>query len=129
MADNQIDILPLGSRVVIEEYQPPSVTEGGVLLSRGALNQFKKPVGTIVACGPGEFMGYGEKPNAPMPVKVGDIVLFSKFSGSEIDLNGKTYHIMNVEHVFAILPKGYATVTTTRCEPIADDHEPAWVSE
>lgn len=76
-------LIPLGNRVVIKRQLAQS-SKGGILLPDSA--QEKPKIGEVVAIGPGKLSENGHL--IPMHVKVGDRVLFTKYAGSSVDLEG-----------------------------------------
>ncbi len=99
MAD--LKIKPLADRIVIQAMEAEETTKGGIILPDTAK---EKPVeGTIVAAGPGKVTDEGKK--IEMEVKVGDRVLYGKYSGTEITVDGEEYLIMRESDVFAIVNK------------------------
>ena len=90
---------PLGSRVVIEPTEQEDVTAGGIVLPETAK---EKPVkGKILSVGPGERDNEGKR--IPMDVKVGDTVLYAKYAGTEIKVEGKKLLILKESDVLAIV--------------------------
>ena len=90
---------PLGSRVVIEPTEQEDVTAGGIVLPETAK---EKPVkGKILSVGPGERDDEGKR--IPMDVKVGDTVLYAKYAGTEIKVEGKKLLILKESDVLAIV--------------------------
>ena len=90
---------PLGSRVVIEPTEQEEVTAGGIVLPETAK---EKPVkGKILSVGPGERDDEGKR--IPMDVKVGDTVLYAKYAGTEIKVEGKKLLILKESDVLAIV--------------------------
>ena len=86
---------PFGTRIVIELVEAKTETEGGILLPDSAV---KKPTeGTVVAVGPGKVLQSGDV--YPCQSQVGDKVLFSKYTGSEVEIEGKAYTILEEEMV------------------------------
>ena len=85
---------PLGTRVVVEPKEAETMTAGGLYIPDNAK---EKPMqGTVVAAGPGSK-------DEPMEVKVGDEVLFGKYSGTEVTVEGKKYLIIKQSDIFATL--------------------------
>ena len=80
-------IKPLGERVVIEVAESDVKTASGIVLPDTAKEKPQK--GTVIAVGAGKLLDNGER--AAMEVKVGDGVIFSKYSGSEVKVDGKDY--------------------------------------
>ncbi|HKJ80591.1 MAG TPA: co-chaperone GroES [Ignavibacteriaceae bacterium] len=96
---SKINLKPLADRVIVKPKEADEVTKGGIILPDTAK---EKPVeGTIVAAGPGKTSDEGKV--VKMEVKVGDVVLYGKYSGSEISIEGEEYLIMRESDVFAIV--------------------------
>ena len=91
---SEIKIKPLADRVVIEPAPAEEKTAGGIIIPDTAK---EKPLkGTVVAVGNG-------KKDEPMTVKVGDQVLYSKYAGTEITIDGKEYLIVRESDILAII--------------------------
>jgi len=75
---------PLNDVVVLKRVQPVEKTKGGLIIPAQA--QFKRPVAEVVACGPGKMLQSGER--SPMGVKPGDTVFVTKYTGTEIEVDG-----------------------------------------
>jgi chaperonin GroES len=96
---SEIKLKPLGDRVVVKPAEAESKTAGGIILPDTVK---EKPVeGTIVAAGPGKVADDGKA--IKMEVKVGDKVLYGKYSGTEVTINGVEYLIMRESDIFGIL--------------------------
>lgn len=94
-----INIKPLGDRVIISPIEPKEVVKGGIIIPDSAK---EKPMqGKVVAAGPGALNKKGER--LPMDVKEGDVVLYGKYSGTEIKLDDEKYIIMHQEEILGIL--------------------------
>lgn len=94
-----INIKPLGDRVIISPIEPKEVVKGGIIIPDSAK---EKPMqGKVVAAGPGALNKKGER--LPMDVKEGDVVLYGKYSGTEVKLNDEKYIIMHQEEILGIL--------------------------
>jgi chaperonin GroES len=91
---SSINIKPLADRVVIEPAQAETKTSSGIIIPDTAKEKPQR--GTIVAAGPG-------KKDEPVTVKVGDVVLYGKYAGTEITIDGKDYLIMKESDVLAII--------------------------
>lgn len=89
---------PLGDRVVVEEKQERERVEGGIVLPESAAE--KPTEGTVTAVGPGAINDDGTR--QPMPVKVGDTVIYGKYAGSEITIDGKDLKILSVSDILAV---------------------------
>ena len=92
-------IKPLGDRVVIKPAEAEEKTKGGIILPDTAKE--KPVVGEVVAVGPGKVADDGKK--IVMEVKVGDKVLYGKYSGTEVTIEGDEYLIMREADIFAIV--------------------------
>lgn len=95
------ELKPLGDRVVIEAVEQAQQSAGGVILPDTAKE--KPQEGIILAVGPGRKTDKGEV--IPMDLKVGDKVIYSKYSGSEIKLDGTEYLIISEKDVLAIVKR------------------------
>ncbi len=96
-----MNLKPLGDRVVVKPREPEEVTKGGIILPDTAK---EKPVeGDIVAVGSGRISDDGKK--IAMELKVGDKVLYGKYSGTEVKVDGEDYLIMRESDVYAIINK------------------------
>jgi chaperonin GroES len=92
-------IKPLGDRILIKPSPAEDKTKGGIILPDTAKE--KPVVGEVVAIGPGRRSDEGKLIN--LDVKVGDKVLYGKYSGTETTIDGKEYLIMRESDVFAIV--------------------------
>ena len=91
---NNMSIKPLADRVLVEPAAAETKTSSGIIIPDSAKEKPQK--GTVVA------VGSGTKEN-PMTVKVGDNVLYGKYSGTELQHDGKDYLIMKESDIFAIV--------------------------
>lgn len=89
-----IGIKPLGARVVIKKLEAEEKTQGGIILTSSAKEA--PQMAEVVAVGPGTE-------EEKMELSVGDKVVFSKYAGSEIKLEGEEYTIMNQSDILAIV--------------------------
>ncbi len=95
-------IQPLHDRVVVKRGEEEEKTKGGILIPDTAK---EKPIeGIVAAVGSGKSEGEGKK-KVPLDVKEGDRVLFSKYAGTEITIEGKEHLIMKEEDIIAIIVK------------------------
>ena len=94
-----LKLKPLEDRVVVEPKKAEDKTASGIILPDTA--QEKPQEATIVAVGPGKASDSGNI--VKMTVKVGDIVLYGKYSGTEVTVDGKEYLIMRESDLLAIL--------------------------
>ena len=94
-----IKVKPLGDRVLVEAVEEKEQVKGGIIIPDSAK---EKPIESkIVALGTGKKDDDGKL--IPFEVKVGDIVLTSKYGGTEIKLDGKDYKILNSDDILAVL--------------------------
>ena len=94
-----MNIKPLADRVVIKPSQAEERTKGGIILPDTAKE--KPVVGQVVAVGPGKVSDDGKK--IALEVKVGDKVLYGKYSGTEVNVEGDDFLIMREADIFAIV--------------------------
>jgi chaperonin GroES len=92
MAD--VKIKPLADRVLVEPMQAEEKTASGIIIPDTAKEKPQK--GTVVALGPGTK-------DEKMEVKVGDVVLYGKYAGTEISVEGKDYLIMRQSDILAVI--------------------------
>jgi len=91
-------IKPLGDRALVEPLEREDVTKSGIVLPDTATE--KPQEGTVVSVGSGRVLDDGTK--VPMEVKKGNKVLYGKYSGTEIKLDGKDYLILSEKDILAI---------------------------
>jgi chaperonin GroES len=96
-----LNLKPLGNRLVVEPIEQEEVTAGGIVLPETAKEKPQK--GNVLAAGPGDRDEAGKR--IPMDVAVGDMVLFAKYSGTEIKMDGKKLLILREGDILAILNK------------------------
>lgn len=94
-----INLKPLGGRVVVEPIEAEDVTKSGLFLPETAKEKPQK--GTVLSVGPGERDDKGKY--LPMEVKVGDVVLFNKYAGTEIKVDDKKIMILRENEILAII--------------------------
>lgn len=92
-------IKPLADRVVVRPLEAEEKTKGGLYVPDSAKERPQQ--GEIVAVGPGRVTDDGKK--VPPEVKVGDRILYGKYSGTEVNFEGTEYLIMRESDIFAIL--------------------------
>jgi chaperonin GroES len=92
MAD--VKIKPLADRVLVEPMQAEEKTKSGIIIPDTAKEKPQK--GTVVAAGPGTK-------DEKMEVKVGDVVLYGKYAGSELSIEGKDYLMMRQSDILAVI--------------------------
>jgi chaperonin GroES len=94
-------IRPLQDRVIVKRVEEEEKTKGGIIIPDTAKE--KPQEGKIIAVGPGKVTDEGKK--IPMEVKVGDRILFGKYSGSEIKIDGEEHLIMREDDILGIIEK------------------------
>jgi chaperonin GroES len=92
-------IKPLADRVVVKPLEAEEKTKGGLYVPDTAKERPQQ--GEIVAVGPGKDSDEGKK--IPMEVKIGDKILYGKYSGTEVTYDGIEYLIMRESDIFAII--------------------------
>ncbi len=91
---SKLKIKPLADRILVEAAEAEEKTASGIIIPDTAKEKPQK--GKIIAIGTG-------KPDEPLTVKVGDNVLYGKYAGTEITVDGNEYLIMRESDVFAII--------------------------
>jgi chaperonin GroES len=97
----QLTLKPLDDRVVVEPTEAEEKTAGGILLPDTAKQ--KPQQGKVVAAGPGKLDDNGNR--VALAVKVGDTVLYGKYSGSDVEVNGQELKILRESDILAKLAK------------------------
>ena len=95
----KISFKPLGGRVLIEPLEQEEMTAGGIILPETAKE--KPQEGKVLAIGPGERDEQGKR--IAMEVKVGDKILFAKYSGTEVKMSGKKLLILRESDLLGII--------------------------
>ncbi|MDT8899300.1 MAG: co-chaperone GroES [Thermanaerothrix sp.] len=94
-----VNLKPLGSRVVVEPIEEEEVTAGGIVLPETAKEKPQK--GKVLSVGPGDRDESGKR--IPLDVNVGDTVLFAKYAGTEVKVEGKKLLILRESDILAII--------------------------
>ena len=97
-----VSIKPLEDRIVIQQVEAETTTASGLVLPDTAKE--KPQEGKVLAVGPGRFDEDGEK-RIPLDISVGDVVVYSKYGGTEITVDGQDVLILNARDVLAIVEK------------------------
>ena len=92
-------IKPLGDRVVVKRIEEEPKTKGGIVLPDTAKEKPQK--GKVIAVGTGRVLENGQR--VPLEVKEGDIVVFAKYGGTEIEIDGEEYVILSERDLLAVL--------------------------
>jgi chaperonin GroES len=94
-------IRPLQDRILVKRVQEEEKTKGGIIIPDSAK---EKPVeGEVIAAGPGKYSDKGEL--RPLEVKKGDRILFGKYSGNEIKLDGVEHLILREDEILGVIEK------------------------
>ena len=97
MSEHKLSLKPLDDRVVVRQVEAEEKTAGGILLPDTAKQKPQK--GTVIAVGPGKLGDTGSR--HAMAVKIGDTVLFGKYSGSDVEVSGTEYKILRESEILA----------------------------
>jgi chaperonin GroES len=92
---------PLDDRVVIKPSDPKEKTAGGIILPDTAKE--KPQVGKVVAVGPGKLLDNGKR--SEISVKKNDEVIYGKYTGNEVEIDGEKYVILEEKYVLGIVEK------------------------
>jgi len=95
-----MNIQPLHDRVIVKRVEEEEKTKGGIIIPDTAKE--KPQEGLVIAVGSGKSEGEGNK-KVPLEVKKGDRVLFSKYAGTEITIDGEEHLIMKEEDIIALI--------------------------
>jgi chaperonin GroES len=96
---NTVNVRPLNDRILVKRMEEDTTTPGGIIIPDSAKE--KPSRGQVVAAGQGKTSDDGKK--IPLEVKVGDTILFGKWSGTEIKLDGEDYLMMKEEDVLGVI--------------------------
>lgn len=92
-------IKPLGDKIVIKVIEDTEQTSGGIFIPDSAKEKPQK--GEVVAVGPGKTLDSGER--EPIDVKVGDVVLYAKYSGTDVKIENESFKILSVKDALAVI--------------------------
>ena len=101
MASKKLNLRPLGDRLIVEPLEKEGKTTSGIILPETAKE--KPQEGTVLAAGPGRTDDEGKR--MAMDVKVGNVVLYAKYSGTEVKIDDKKLLILKESDVLAIVEK------------------------
>jgi chaperonin GroES len=96
-----MNIRPLHDRIIAKRFEEEEKTKGGIIIPDNAKE--KPQQGEVIAVGSGKVLEDGKK--APLEVKKGDRILFGKYAGTEIKIDGTEYLMMREEDVLGIVEK------------------------
>ena len=97
----KVVLKPLEDRIVVKPLEAEQVTASGLVIPDTAKE--KPQEGKVLAVGPGRFDDKGAR--VPVDVKVGDVVLYSKYGGTEVKYSGEEYLVLSARDVLAIIEK------------------------
>ena len=92
-------IRPLNDRILVKRLEEEEKTKGGIIIPDSAKE--KPAEGEIIAVGPGKLNDKGDR--VPVEVKKGDRVLFSKYGGTDVKLDGEDYLIMREDDILGVI--------------------------
>ncbi len=95
-----MNIRPMQDRIIVERVEEETKTAGGIIIP-DTVSKEKPQEGKVIAAGKGKVTPEGKV--LPLDVKVGDRVLFGKYAGSEIKVDGKEYLIMREDDILGVL--------------------------
>ena len=98
----KVTIKPLEDRIVVQANEAETTTASGIVIPDTAKE--KPQEGTVLAVGPGRWNEDGDE-RIPLDVKVGDVVLYSKYGGTEVKYGGEEYLILSARDVLAIVER------------------------
>jgi chaperonin GroES len=102
-----MDIRPLHDRLIVRRLEEGEQHVGGIIIPDTAKEKPQR--GTVIAAGNGKVNDDGTR--VPLDVKVGDVILFGKYTSPEVKLNGEEYLIMREDEVLAVIGGGTTTKT------------------
>ena len=97
----KVVLKPLEDRIVVQPLEAEQVTASGLVIPDTAKE--KPQEGKVLAVGPGRFDDKGTR--IPVDVKVGDVVLYSKYGGTEVKYSGQEYLVLSARDVLAVIEK------------------------
>jgi|TARA_B100000809_G_scaffold54409_1_gene50043 chaperonin GroES len=98
-AKSATDLKPMGDRVVVRPSEQESVTKGGIFLPDTAQERPQK--GEVVSTGPGRMLENGKR--VEMEVKAGDTVIYSKYAGTEIEVQDEELLVLGANDILAVI--------------------------
>ena len=97
-----MNVRPLHDRIIVQRLEEGEQKIGGIIIPDSAKE--KPQQGKVIAAGAGKTKDDGKR--QPLDVKAGDVILFGKYSGQEIKLDGEEYLIMREDEVLAVIDEG-----------------------
>lgn len=99
MASTEVNVRPLNDRILVRRMEEEETTTGGIIIPDTAKEKPQR--GEVIATGRGRINDSGK--TLPLEVHVGDRILFGKYSGTELKLNGKEYLMMREDDVLGVV--------------------------
>ena len=97
-----MQIKPLGDHILVKPVKVEEVTASGIVLP-DTVDKEKKAEGEVIAVGPGKMLDNGSR--AAMEVSAGDVVLYKKWGGDEVEIGGEEHKIISADDVLAVVQK------------------------
>ena len=97
-----VSIKPLEDRILVQTLDAEQTTASGLVIPDTAKE--KPQEGKVLAVGPGRFDEDGDK-RIPLDIKVGDVVIYSKYGGTEVKYDGQEYLLLNARDILAVVTK------------------------
>ncbi|UCH27109.1 MAG: co-chaperone GroES [Trueperaceae bacterium] len=97
--ETALKLKPLGDKVIVEVIDEPQTTAGGIVLPDSAKEKSQR--GKVLAVGSGKLLDNGER--VPLEIKEGDTIVFAKYGGTEVNLEGKELMILSERDVHAVV--------------------------
>lgn len=94
-----MNLKPLGDRLIVKQAEAETQTKSGLILADTAKEKPQK--GTVLAVGEGRFNEAGDR--IPMGIAAGDVVIYSKYGGTEVKVEGEEYIILRADDIYAIV--------------------------
>ena len=94
-----MNLKPLGDRVVVKASEAEEQTKSGLFIPDTAKEKPQK--GSVIAVGEGKYREDG--PRVPVDVKVGDVVIYGKYGGTEVKVDGEDYLILRADDIYAVV--------------------------
>ena len=101
MSKKDINLRPLDDRIVVEPLAAEEMTAGGIVLPDSAKEKPQR--GTVIAVGDGKLLDSGDR--APLSVALGDEVIYGKYSGSDVEVDGREIKILRESDILAKVVK------------------------
>ncbi len=95
-----MNLKPLGDRVIVKQAEAEETTASGLYLASSAKEKPQR--GTVIAVGEGKYDDEGEN-RIPVDVAVGDVVIYGKYGGTEVTVDGEEYLILRADDIYAVV--------------------------